>query len=538
MTSQPQNQNASPLRVVPPTPETPQKQPAPAPAAESPETVPEATSAKSDSQPARHRWLWVGTALVALGAGGFIPLPHHVGGDATLKTLPGQRQTIHMDRPGRVQLRVFPHQEVQPGDVVLSIHSEDIADRLAEVERSLQEEEAALEVAQQQLTRSQQRLRNASEELQQAQGRLDNHLADMRAIQGGPGIPQTRRFQEERGRVEAQEESDRYEVERLQGERQRLESRAAAIAETLSLLRQEEQDHQDEKRELAEMVKDKLIGDRHHLIRDTNRELRSIRRQIAEQEGEQAQNQARLQQIQSQIRGQEASLTQRRHQANVTREQEQQVGWDFDQKRMDLQEQRDRHYNERAIASNEVETATIQVETHREAIATRQDQLQDLRDREAELTKTATISGIVLNQNLDRRDGAFIPAGEEVLSIANLAYLEVTAQISQADYHLVKRQQKERQPVEFRMPNQPRDIKYTSRIDTIRPITNRQESGVEDVFEITFRIENPNNLRLPEDKGYVQIRTENLNAYQQIQHQFGKLIDLPRYFPWVSEEES
>ncbi|TAN85590.1 MAG: HlyD family efflux transporter periplasmic adaptor subunit [Phormidium sp. SL48-SHIP] len=534
MTSQPQNQNPTPLRVVPPTPETPEKQPAPSPAADVPETVPDTKSAQSDSQPARHRWLWVGTALVALGAGGLIPLPHHVGGDATLKTLPGQRQTIHMDRPGQVQLWVEPHQEVQPGDVVLSIRSEDLTDRLAEVERSLLQEEAALEVAQQRLARSQQRLQQANEELRQAQGRLDDHLADMRAIQGGTGIPQTRQFREERGAIEAQHAGDRYEVERLQGERQRLESRAAAIAETLSLLRQEEQDHQDEKRELAEMVEDDLIGDRHHLIRDTNRELRSIRRQIAEQEGEQEQNQARLQQIQSQIRGQEASLNQRHHQANVTREQEQQVGWDLNQQRMDLQEERDRHHNERAIASNEVETATIQVQTHREAIANHQAQLEDLRDREAELTKTATISGMVLNQNLDRRNGAFIPAGEEVLSIANLAYLEVTAQISQADYHLVD----EQQPVEFRMPNQPPNIEYKSRIETIRPLTNRQESGVEDVFEITFRIENQDNLRLPEDKGYVQIRTDNLNVYQQIQHQFGRLIDLPRFFPWVSEETS
>jgi multidrug resistance efflux pump len=476
----------------------------------------------------------VGTALVALGAGGFIPLPHHVGGDATLKTLPGQRQTIHMDRPGRVQLRVFPHQEVQPGDVVLSIHSEDIADRLAEVERSLQEEEAALEVAQQQLTRSQQRLRNASEELQQAQGRLDNHLADMRAIQGGPGIPQTRRFQEERGRVEAQEESDRYEVERLQGEVRELEDRQEAIVRELGFWSEQKKHHQQELDRLQPYIDRQALQTSDRVVRDHQEKVVNAEDRIFQLESEQNQNQARLQQIQSQIRGQEASLTQRRHQANVTREQEQQVGWDFDQKRMDLQEQRDRHYNERAIASNEVETATIQVETHREAIATRQDQLQDLRDREAELTKTATISGIVLNQNLDRRDGAFIPAGEEVLSIANLAYLEVTAQISQADYHLVD----EQQPVEFRMPNQPPNINYPSRIETIRPITNRQESGVEDVFEITFRIENPNNLRLPEDKGYVQIRTENLNAYQQIQHQFGKLIDLPRYFPWVSEEDS
>lgn len=534
MTSQPQNQNASPLRVVPPTPETPEKQPAPAPAADVPETVPEATSAKSDSQPARHRWLWVGTALVTLGAGGFIPLPNHVNGDATLKTLPGQRQTIHMDRPGRVQLRVFPLQRVQPGDVVLSIHSEDIADRLAEVERSLQEEEAALEVAQQRLVRSQQRLRNAHEELQQAEGRLNAHLADMRAIQGGSGIPQTRRFQEERGAIEAEYAGDHYEVERLQGERQRLESRAAAIAGTLNLLRQEEQEHQEEKDELDELAEKGLIGKRDDLIRDTDRELRRIRRQIAEQEGEQEQNQASIQQVESQIQGQQVSSSRLLHQANVTREQEQQVGWDFDQKRMDLQEQRDRHYNERAIARNDVETATIQVQTHREAIATRQGQLDDLRDRQSELTKTATISGIVLNQNLDRRDGAFIPAGEEVLSIANLAYLEVTAQISQADYHLVN----EGQPVEFRMPNQPRNIEYPSRIETIRPLTNRQESGVEDVFEITFRIENPNNLRLPEDKGYVHIRTENRNLYQKIQHQFGRLIDLPRFFPWVSEENS
>lgn len=531
MTSQPQTPNSSPLRVVPPTPETPKKQPAPA--ANGPETVPEATSAKPKQEPTRHRWLWVGTALVTLGAGGFIPLPNHVNGDATLKTLPGQRQTIHMDRPGQVQLRVFPHQRVQPGDVVLSIHSEEIADRLAEVERSLQEEEAALEVAQQQLARSQQRLEQANEELQQAQARLDAHLADMRAIQVGPGIPQTRRFQEERGRVEAQEESDRYEVERLQGERRELQDRQEAIVRELSFWSARKKHHQEELDELQPYIGE-VLQSSHPVVRDHEDKLVNAEDRIFQLNSEQNQNQARLEQVESQIRGQEASLTQRHHQANVTREQEQQVGWDFDQKRMDLQEQRDRHYNERAIARNDVETATIQVETHREAIATRQGQLQDLRDRQSELTKTATISGIVLNQNLDRRNGAFIPAGEEVLSIANLAYLEVTAQISQADYHLVA----ERQPVEFRMPNQPANISYTSRIETIRPLTNHQESGVEDVFEITFQIENPDNLRLPEDKGYVQIRTENRNLYQKIQHQFGRLIDLPRFFPWVSEDDS
>ena len=255
---------------------------------------------------------------------------------------------------------------------------------------------------------------------------------------------------------------------------------------------------------------------------------------ILQLNGEQEQNQARLQQVQSQIQGQQASLNRRGHQANVTREQEQQVGWDFNQKRMDLQEERDRRLAARDTAHNELETATIQVQNHQEAIAARQAQLEDLRKRDAECTKTATISGIVLNQNLDQRDGAFMQAGQEVLQIANLSYLEVTAQIAQADYHLVDLGQ----VVEFRMRNQPRDITYPSRIETIRPLTDRRESGIEDVFEVTFRIDNPQNLRLPDDKGYVHIRTENRNFYQQMRHEFGKLIDLGYYFPWLADEDS
>ncbi|NMG59479.1 HlyD family efflux transporter periplasmic adaptor subunit [Geitlerinema sp. P-1104] len=530
MTSQPQNQNSAPLRVVPPTTDTPQEQPAP-PVPPTPDPDSETTSAKPQQEPTRHRWLWVGTAVATLGAVGFIPLPNHVRGDATLKTLPGQRQTIHMSRPGRVRLRVRPHDRVQPDQVLLSVESEDLADQLTEAERSLQEENAALEVAQQRLARSQQRLRNAEDQLHQAQRRLDAHLDDMRAIQLGIGIPQTRRFQEERGGVQAEEERDRYEIERLQGEVRELESRQGAIARELSFWSAQKQHHQEELDKLQPYIAREALQTSHPVVRDHQEKRVNAEDRMIQLEGEQEQNQARLQQVESQIRGQEASLNRRDHQANVTREQEQQVQWDLNQKRMDLEEERDRRQAERDTAHNERETATIQVQNHQEAIAARQAQLEDLRKRDAERTKTATISGIVLDHNLDQRDGAFMQAGQEVLQIANLSYLEVTAQIAQADYHLVEKGQL----VEFRMRNQPRDITYRSSIENRRPLTDRRESGIEDVFEVTFHIENPENLRLPEDKGYVQIRTENRNFYQKIQHQFGKLIDLGYYFPWLAD---
>ncbi len=531
MTSQPQTSNSSPLRVVPPTPETPEKQPAPAPAADVPETVPEATSAKSDSQPARHRWLWVGTALVALGAGGFIPLPHHVGGDATAKTHPEVRHFVTTPTAGEVTLHVQPQDTVEPGDLLITVEDTQLSDRIREQERQLEAKEGELRASQAELERVEKRLDSANNEMNQAQQRLDSHERDWQALISGPGLPRDRQLLEERAAIEQERDGIQDEMRNLEAQIAELENQRNRITDQIPQFEEQVRKLEESHITLQEAHDEGAISDIY--LGEQSWQLLNRQQELEELYTQRTQIGYQIEQLRHQIARQSRLSQGRTHNSQAHEARRQELIREVREEGQNLQERYDRLRDERNTVQAEVNRALTQVQNHREAIAALQNELQVLTRRGQSRTITAEHFGTVLTQDLDQKDGRYFQAGSEILETANLQLLQGTAQISQADRDLVE----EGHRLKFRVPNQP-NMTYLGQVEDISPMMIEDDDGIKTVFEVRFSLENPDEIPLLEAQGHVQIRTENLNAYQQIQHQFGKLIDLPRYFPWVSEEDS
>lgn len=517
MNAQPDSQK-SPLKVVPPNAAKPETPPTP-----QAEPVPETQSGNS------RRWAIVGAALIGIGALGFVPLPNHVTGDSTVESRQNARQKVSAPESGLVRLRVRQRDRVQVGDVIAEIESRELDDRMAEIERSLQQEAGYLREARQNLQITEAQLRTAEQAFFNAERRLNRHEADLNAIAGG-GLPQTRQVERQIEGLGAEIAGSEAEVERLQAEIAGLEQQQENFTAQLEFLYQEQARLDGIVEGLQEALERGAISSGSPQVMNIESERSRIRLQIDQKIDEIEQNDSRIVQLRRQIDTQRSQSSQLDRRIAANEEQIRTVAWEFDRDRLDVRDEYDSRLADYNTASEEVTAALTKVQNHQANIATLEDDLAELQERQSELTLTAEISGIVVTDGLDLRDGAFLPAGEEILSIVNLEDVEAIAQIDQADKKLVKFGQEAR----FRVPNQGNQT-YPARVEAIPPNINSETPGAKPVFEVTLSIDNSDGFLLLNAAGHVQIETEPRNLYQKMQHQFGKLVDLPRYFPWLAD---
>jgi multidrug resistance efflux pump len=473
----------------------------------------------------------VGTALVALGAGGLIPLPHHVGGDATAKTHPDNRHLVTTPTAGQARVHVQPQERVEPGDVLLTLEDVQLSDRIREQERQIEAKEGELRASQAELERVEKRLQSAENEMNQALLRLDSHQRDWQVLISGQGLPRDRQLVEERAAIEQERDGIQDEMRNLEAQIAELESQRNRITDQIPEFQERVQMLEESYIKLEDAHEDGAISDLH--LGEQSWQLLNRQQELEQLYTERTQIGYQIEQLRHQIARQSSLSQGRTHNSQAHEARRQELIREVQEEGQDLQERYDRLRDERNTVQAEVNRALTQVRNHQEAIAALQNELQILNERKQSFTITAEHFGTVLTSDLDKKNGRYFPAGTEILETANLQLLQGTAQISQGDRHLVKKEQ----PLEFRVANQP-NLTYLGEVEDISPMMIEEDDGIKTVFEVKFSLENPDNLPLLEAEGYVQIRTKNLNLYQAIQHQFGQLIDLRRYFPWVPTEDS
>jgi multidrug resistance efflux pump len=473
-----------------------------------------------------------GAVLLGFGAVGFIPMGSSVGGKGILHTLPGQRQSIVMPTGGIVRLEFNPNQPVQDGQPMIragqpliTIHDRQLLNRIQEVERSLQQEEAALAIATERLDLAQRQLNNAIAQRNQAQVALDRHRLDLEAMQFGPGTPETRQIEEEQRAIETERFRNDSRIQGLQAQIRQIQRRQITLESQLQRHRTDLVEFEKKMARLEPLFQDNTVSALNPRIQNLSIQISDLNNKIDEKEGEYHQNQEQIVDLETQIENQEHRSTRSEYESQARGEQRNQVVFESQRELITLQNAVQRQQGEVDAKEREVLIASQQVNNHQEAIDTWQATLKELQDDQEDLTQYAEISGDVLESDLDLIDNAYVPAGEEVLSLANLNFFQVKALISQADRTLVRKGQ----PVKFSVANQPPGITYEGIVNDIRRKTDNEEAGVNPVFEVTFTIDNPEGYRLPDDEGNVKITTAPRNLYQKINHQLGKLIDFSRF---------
>lgn len=526
MTARPDPQTPaanSPLQVVPPNQTPPQ-------ASDRPATAPP-TPSEPDAKPDRsRRWAIVGATAIGLGVLGFVPLPNYVTGEATIESRENERQKVTVPpEAGIVHLKVRQNDRVRPGDVVAEIENRELEDRLAEVERSLQQEQSNLRIARQELDVAQAQLSAAEWETANAERRLDRHRSDTAALTAGTGLPQSRQVERQMEGMTYEIAGYQDEVARLEREISEIEARQQALSGELNLLYRDVDTAQASLDNLNTLVSEGGLARDGILINERRNRLSDLQRQVVQKEGERQQNAARIAQIQQQIARTRNQASQVERQVAARGEQIEEVQWQFDRDELDVRDRYESRMAARMSVSEEVEAAALRVQTHEAAIDALDEQLSELQARKDSLTLRATTPGTVFTQGLDLRDGSYLNAGEEILSIVDLDNLDAKVQVDQGDKNLVD----VGQPGQFRTPNQG-SIRYAARVEEIQPKIDSDTPGAKPVLEVTLRMDNRDGFLSPGQTGHVHIRTENRNLYQKVRHQFGKLVDLPRYFPWLS----
>ncbi len=532
MTSQPQPQ--SPLRVVPPTPDAPHQDANPAPSSPEPEAAEPAATAKPDTQNSRQGWLRVGAVVLVLGAVGFIPLENHVGADAEAQARKNQRQAVTMPSDGQPE---FYHQSgdyVQAGEPVVRIIDLQLGDRIRDLQRTIQQQEGELRRSEIDLERAEQRLQSAKDEENQAYNRLANHNQELQALMVGPGLPASRQLDHERDSIERDIAGVGDEIRSLDAQIEELKTQQLTLENQASPLREKITDLQARQERITslrsevnpdsevvapyephlENLRDQIFNYQQELLR-VNGENRQITYQIQQLEHEKNRQRNR-----AQGRGSE-SLALVERQDDLIRQ--------FQDERQSLQDQYEQQQNTRRTLDAEVNSARATVSNHQLELDALRHELQELEKRQDNNTFHADVSGVILTEDLDLQNRQYIQRSQEILSIVNVEQLDGVAYVSQGDRHLIT----EGQPLEFRVDGQA-NFRYPATIESISP--HFTEDGLQPVSKVTFTIDNPDNIPLIGAQGYVNIRTEDRNLYQKMHHQFSKLIDLPRYFPWLSRE--
>lgn len=532
----PQPQPNSPLKVVPPqgTAATPPQSDAPIqpPTQPAPQPTPQPSSetAAAESKGSLNRWEIAGVLVVGVGALGLIPLPNYVTGEAKIDSRPGERQAVTTVESGIVDVRVRHNDRVQSGDILATIDNLRLEDRIAEVQRSIEQEESALQIAERELIIAQTRLMAAQTEENNAQRRLDRELNDYDAVTSGMGVPRTRQVEREIDGIRYEIAGYENEVARLEGEIAEVRTQQRSIESELALLNGDLEDIEARILGLQPYIEDGAIAPQGQYLDNLENRQSAISQQIIQKEGELEATIDRIAQLNSQIDRQQNLALQRDRSIDANRERIQDLRHRLEEELIQVRDELDSRTAQRQSAEEEVTAAAAKVQSHQDAIASFEAELERLEDQQGELTLRATTDGTVITAGLDLRDGTRMEAGETLLEIVDLGELEARVQIAQGDKNLVSQGQLGR----FQTENQG-NTQYRAEVSEIGPSIDSDTPGAKPVLEVTLLLDNDDGFLLPGQTGHVHIRTVDRNLYQKMQHQFGKLFDISRYVPWMGE---
>lgn len=523
------NQNQpqkSPLKVVPPKSLVQPPIPPTAPVSPTPEAVPPA------KPPAASRFYGKGLMLVFLVVGGVaiarVHISNHVTGAGTITSRSYERHHVTTSIAGTVNLKVKSNGLVTEGDIVAEVYSAEIEKQIADAEQILQQASSALDDAKSRVKRGEMELEKVKQNVAIARSRAEKEQAEFEAITSGNNSPQIRQLEAEINSIESEIAGAKNnqlgienQIDGIQHEIAALEVDSALYQENLEKFKSQIERYQEVLREgaLAQNEFEKY-----------QKEENLLKAQINQQLSQMKVKREQIRQYESEIRQRENLIEQKRGLIAAKYEQIQGV-------KNQVEELRDERANEleqqlvlQRSAETEVEGALIQITNESERVTKAEAELARLRDRQQDLILKSKITGTVVTPDLDLLEQAPVQMGQELMEIVNLSQLTATVEVSQEDGNLVK----PNQTVIFKVRD-PYSPSYRAKVQEILPKIAADQSGTNPMLTLTILIENHDQSLRPGSEGFAHIETGQMRIYQKAQHELNKLFNLDKYFVGFSK---
>ncbi len=474
-------------------------------------------------------------ALLTIGVLGFIPQPTNVTGRAEVVLRDDNRQAVKMHESGTVTLSVTPHQAVKRGDIVAIIENNDLMTELHESQQRLAEARQAVETAQRRLFIAQAELDRSGVD-ERTSGMLARRQdANLDRIDAGIGTSEIQRLEAEIDGTRSRAQQQRNEGQRLDSEIAELQGRQETLRGQLALLQEQyddvlgrvtDADFQEaldrgalsRNSPIVTSLKERQY-DLEARIADTENEIVAIDEQMSQRRTLQASATSEI----DRARAQESALRSQ-IKGEVSRTEETAI--------------RERGAWQNSLAGYEsaleaVNVAIEEIETQSEIARFHEARIAQLEERRDGLEIKARIDGIVITEDLDLKNEQWAEQGETLFSIAPSEIYDIEVRVDQGDIGLFS----EGDRATF-VNDTPGVDSVSGQVKTIeRVLDDETTAGDEAKQEVTVEPdESANNPALsPNAKGFVHIRSpKNLNLYQKIALQLGKVVNVSRYMPWVT----
>lgn len=526
MSSNPNQPQKSPLKVVPPKSLVQPPIPPTAPASPTPEAVPPA------KPPAASPFYRKGLMLLFLLVGGVaiaqISIANHVTGAGTITSRSYERHHVKTSVAGTVNLKVKSNGLVTEGDIVAEVYSAEIEQQIAEAEQSLQQASSALNDAKSRVKRGEMQLLKAKQDVAIARSRAEKKQAEFEEIISGNNSPQIRQLEEEINSIESEIAGARNnqigienQISGIQHEIAALEVNYTSYQENLEILQLEIERYQEVLREGALAQNE---------FNKSQKEENILKSQINQQMSQMEVKRQQIRQYESEIRQRENFIQQKQGLIAAKYQQIQEV-------KNKVEELRDERANEleqqlalQSAVETEVEAAVIQITNESERVAKAEAELARLRDRQQDLILKSKITGTVVTPDLDLLDQAPVQMGQQLIEIVNLSQLTATVEVSQEDGNLVK----PHQTVIFKVRD-PYSPSYRAKVQDISPKIASDPSGTNPMLTLTILIDNHDQSLRPGSEGFAHIETGQMRVYQKAQHELNKLFNWDKYFVGFSQ---
>jgi multidrug efflux pump subunit AcrA (membrane-fusion protein) len=443
------------LKVVPPSIE---KAAPPVTQASSPITAVKSTKA--------HQKLVILGAIVAgLGYVGFVPqFPHSVRGEANISSTYNARQDVTLNVAGVVkEIYVNPNEKVSRGQKLVVLESEEIENAIAKTKTELGQAQSAVQDSLRMVEDLQAKLTESRVREQTTQQEVSQHSQEAASINQN-SLPQVQALGSE--------------ITGLEKKKIQLQSNSNIIQQQINRINAVNQ-------EAGGLVIPQIRLD------DFQREHNIISGEVAEITSQIASKKAQINRIEKDLQD---KLRQVEAEFSVARA-------------------------ARKSVEESLQAANIIVIDRRRQVAELQTEVKRQEEKRKQLILTASTTGTVITEDLDRLKNRFQPAGEKLLEIVDLSNLTVIAQIRQEDEKFIQKgdtvkfyKQGEIQP-------------HTTKVEYISSASHQEKNQVKPVWIVRLSIKNNgDNLMKPGMTGYVSIETQPMTLFEKLKHEVLKVV--------------
>lgn len=407
----------------------------------------------------------LGAIVAGLGYVGFVPqLPHSVRGEANISSTYNARQDVTLNVAGVVkEIYVNPNEKVSKGQKLVVLESEEIENAIAKAKTELGQAQSAIQDSLRMVEDLQAKLNESRVREQTTQQEVSQRSQEAASINQN-SLPQVQELESE--------------ITGLEKKRIQLQSNSNIIQQQINRINAANQ-------EAGELVIPQTQLD------DFQREHNIISGEVAE--------------ITSQIASKKAQINR--------------IEKDLQDKIRQVEAEFSAARAARKSVEESLQAANIVVIDRRRQVAELQTEVKRQEEKRKQLILTASTTGTVITEDLDRLTNQFRPAGEKLLEIVDLSNLTVIAQIRQEDEKFIQKgdtvkfyKQGEIQP-------------HTTKVEYISSASQQEKNQVKPVWIVRLSIKNDGeNLMKPGMTGYVSIETEPMTLFEKLKHEVLKVV--------------